>query len=171
MITDFQCNVVYLSSRLQGLCPKTYAHLILAFQKYGVEYRHLTDTNDIWCRDYMPVQMAENVFCGFTYAPDYLHDSEELLATRTDGNLLCRGLGFEVKQPSVPLILDGGNVIRCGHKIIMVEKVFKENGYSSNILKQAIEEHFMAELIILPWDQETVCRAGGRTGHGMLSRP
>lgn len=156
MITDFQCNVVYLSSRLQGLCPKTYARLILAFQKYGVEYRHLTDTNAIWCRDYMPVQMAENVFCGFTYDPDYLHDSEELLATRTDGNFLCRGLGFEVKQPSVPLILDGGNVIRCGHKIIMVEKVFKENGYSSNILKQAIEEHFMAELIILPWDQEEI---------------
>lgn len=104
----------------------------------------------------MPVQMAENVFCGFTYDPDYLHDSEELLATRTDGNLLCRGLGFEVKQPSVPLILDGGNVIRCGHKIIMVEKVFKENGYPSDILKQAIEEHFMAELIILPWDQEEI---------------
>lgn len=156
MITDFQCNVVYLSSRLQGLCPKTYARLILAFQKYGVEYRHLTDTNAIWCRDYMPVQMAENVFCGFTYDPDYLHDSEELLVTRTDGNLLCRGLGFEVKQPSVPLILDGGNVIRCGHKIIMVEKVFKENGYPSDILKQAIEEHFMAELIILPWDQEEI---------------
>ena len=156
MITDFQCNVVYLSSRLQGLCPKTYARLILAFQKYGVEYRHLTDTNAIWCRDYMPVQMAENVFCGFTYDPDYLHDSEELLATRTDGNFLCRGLGFEVKQPSVPLILDGGNVIRCGHKIIMVEKVFKENGYPSDILKQAIEEHFMAELIILPWDQEEI---------------
>lgn len=34
----------------------------------------------------MPVQIAENKFCGFYYTPDYLHETAELFATLTDGN-------------------------------------------------------------------------------------
>lgn len=153
MITDFQCNTVYLSSLLRRESPNTYAYLISALEKQGVEYRFLNNTNDIWCRDYMPIQVAEYVFCGFDYDPDYLHESEKLRASRTDGNQLCRDLGFEVKHSSIPLIIDGGNVIRCDNKIIMVEKVFKENKCSSKKLRKIIEEHFMAELIVLPWDE------------------
>lgn len=153
MITDFQCNTVYLSSLLQKECPKTYLHLIRALQKHNIEYKDLTGTNAIWCRDYMPIQISENAFCGFTYDPDYLHNSEDLLATRTDGNIICRRLGFNVKEPPIHLVLDGGNVIRCDNKIIMIEKVFNENRHPKKILQKIIEEHFMAELIVLPWDE------------------
>lgn len=104
----------------------------------------------------MPVQVAEDTFCGFDYDPDYLHESKELLATRTDGNMVCHDLGLEVKQPATPLIIDGGNVIRCDNKIIMIEKVFRENNYSKDNLAKAIEEHFMAELIVLPWDESEI---------------
>lgn len=153
MITDFQCNRVYLSSLLQKKSPKTYTSLLSALEKHGVEYRFLGNTNDIWCRDYMPVQVAENTFCGFDYDPDYLHKTEELLNTRTDMNLVCYDLGLEVKQPTIPLIIDGGNVIRCDNKIIMTEKVFKENRALRNKLIKTIEEHFMTELVLLPWDE------------------
>lgn len=153
MITDFQCNRVYFSSLLQRVSPKTYASLVSALEKHSVEYRLLVNTNDIWCRDYMPIQIAADTFCGFDYDPDYLHETKELLATRTDGNQICNDLGFEVKQPTMPLIVDGGNVIRCDNKIIMIEKVFKENRTSWKKLAKAIEEHFMAELVILPWDE------------------
>ena len=36
MITDFQCNTVYLSALLPGLAPVTYANLISALDKHGV---------------------------------------------------------------------------------------------------------------------------------------
>lgn len=153
MITDFQCNTVYFSSLLRRESPETYAGLIAALEKHGVEYRFLDNTNDIWCRDYMPIQATESVFCGFDYNPDYLQKSEKLQATRTDGNRVCRDLGFEVKQPPVPLVIDGGNAIRCGNKIIMIEKVFHENKYPRKELQKVIEEHFMAELVVLPWDR------------------
>ena len=156
MITDFQCNMVYLSSSLRRESPKTYASLVSALEKHGAEYRFLDNTHDIWCRDYMPVQVAEDIFCGFDYDPDYLHESKELLATRTDGNMVWHDLGLEVKQPATPLIIDGGNVIRCDNKIIMIEKVFRENNYSKDNLAKAIEEHFMAELIVLPWDESEI---------------
>ncbi|MDO4931912.1 MAG: agmatine deiminase family protein [Prevotellaceae bacterium] len=127
--------------------------MITALERHGVNYRFLNNTNDIWCRDYMPVQVAKDVFCGYTYDSDYLHDTEELLATRTDGNQVCSEHGFKVKVPEKPLVIDGGNVIRCGEdKIIMIEKIFSENNYEKGKLTKIIEEHFMAELIVLPWD-------------------
>ena len=39
MITDFQCNTVYFSALLQGRAPVTYANLISALDKHGVEHR------------------------------------------------------------------------------------------------------------------------------------
>lgn len=98
MITDFKCNTVCFSALLQGLAPVTYANMISVLDRYGIGYRLLPHTNDVWCRDYMPVQVADGVFRGFTYNPDYLQVSEELLATRTDGNVVCSEMGFEVKM-------------------------------------------------------------------------
>ena len=52
MITDFQCNTVYLSVLLPECAPVTYANLISALDKHGVEHRLIPNTNDVWCRDY-----------------------------------------------------------------------------------------------------------------------
>ena len=153
MITDFQCNTVYFSALLQGRAPVTYANLIAALDKHGIEHSLLPNTNDVWCRDYMPVQVADGDLRGFTYNPDYLQDTEEYLASRTDGNKLCREMGFDVKKPSRSLVIDGGNVIRCDDKLIMVEKVFRENPYPMAETAKAIEEHFNAEIIVLPWNR------------------
>ena len=153
MITDFQCNTVYFSALLQKRAPVTYANLISALDKHGVEHRLIPHTNDVWCRDYMPIQVAEGDFRGFTYDPDYLHGTAEYLASRTDGNEVCREMGFEVKMPFRPLVIDGGNVIRCDDKVIMVDKVFIENPYPMAETTKAIEEHFNAELIVLPWNR------------------
>ena len=46
MLTDFQCNRVYFSDRLQVLAPVTYEGLVAALEKHGVEYRLLSNTND-----------------------------------------------------------------------------------------------------------------------------
>lgn len=153
MITDFQCNTVCFSALLQERAPVTYANLISALDKHGIVHRLLPNTNDVWCRDYMPVQVAEGDFRGFTYDPDYLQGTEEYLASRTDGNKVCRETGLEVKMPSRSLVIDGGNVIRCDDKLIMVEKVFIENPYPMTETAKAIEEHFNAELIVLPWNR------------------
>ena len=75
------------------------------------------------------------------------------MASRTDGSEVCRDMGFEVKMPSMSLVVDGGNVIRCEDKVIMVEKVFIENPYPMAETAKAIEEHFNAELIVLPWNK------------------
>ena len=38
----------------------------------GVRIEIIPATADIWRRDYMPIQLDEDRFCQFVYAPDYL---------------------------------------------------------------------------------------------------
>ena len=52
MITDFQCNTIYFSALLKDLAPLTYANLISALDRYGIEHRLIPNTNDMWCRSY-----------------------------------------------------------------------------------------------------------------------
>ena len=69
MITDFQCNRVYFSSLLQRVSPKTYASMVSALEKHCVEYRLLVNTNDVWCRDYMPFKLQQIHFVALIMTP------------------------------------------------------------------------------------------------------
>ena len=45
----------------------------------GVPIEVIPGTADIWCRDYMPIQLDQDRFCQFVYAPDYLRGYEHLI--------------------------------------------------------------------------------------------
>lgn len=55
MIADYETNVVYFSSWLEKEYPKIYIDLVTVLKKNNVAYDIIPCTNDIWCRDYMPV--------------------------------------------------------------------------------------------------------------------
>ena len=51
-------------------------------------------------------------------------------------------------------MLDGGNVVKCGDKIVMTDKVFVENkNMSPEGVQWFLEEAFRYEIIFLPWDR------------------
>ena len=55
---------------------------------------------------------------------------------------------------TLDLVLDGGNVVKCGNKIVMTEKVFVENTERSrNEVQQLLEKAFQCEIVFLPWDK------------------
>lgn len=72
MIQDSQCNKVYVSSLLQDRCPGTFKGLTSVLDRHEVKWSLLQDTKDIWCRDYMPIQISVDQFAGYLYDPDYL---------------------------------------------------------------------------------------------------
>ena len=78
MLTDRLTNTVYFSSLMPEKCPILNAHLIDALQKRGIPYGYLSGTKDIWCRDYMPIQVNAERFVFFKYTPDYLQDKAGL---------------------------------------------------------------------------------------------
>ena len=122
----------------------------------------------IWCRDYMPIHYNHNNFWRFGYEPDYLRKYKTYRDHIPDAGWVVEQTGLEppldlsVDDPitSEPkILLDGGNVVSCGDKIIMTRKVFEENTYSLGKEKDFIdrlETQFSAHIVFLPWDRREI---------------
>lgn len=154
MLPDSLTNTVFLSEWLPEVCPTLYQSLTKVLKDNAVRYRILANTNDIWCRDYMPIQTDEKRFVSYKYYPNYLvdkHQEQYITNVRDVGNV-----DFLRQAEVVPLdlVLDGGNVVKCGNKIVMTEKVFVENKERSrNEIQRLLDEAFQCEIVFLPWDK------------------
>ena len=158
MLPDSLTNTVFLSEWLPEVCPTLYQNLTKVLKDNAVRYRILGNTNDIWCRDYMPIQTDEKRFVSYKYYPNYLvekHQEQYITNVRDVGNV-----DFLRQAEVVPLdlVLDGGNVVKCGNKIVMTEKVFVENKERSrNEVQRLLEEAFQCDIVFLPWDENEKC--------------
>ena len=78
MITDNLTNTVFFSDLLPKKCPTLNEHLVKALEENRIHYACLSETKDIWCRDFMPIQIAEDRFVSYKYTPNYLQDKTGL---------------------------------------------------------------------------------------------
>lgn len=153
MIAEWDANTLFISDLLEKKYPALVASLRAIL--IGVPIEIITGTADIWCRDYMPIQLDQERFCQFVYAPDYLRGHEELITSPDK----CR-LPFMLDCWQEPLVLDGGNVVASRTKVILTDKVYKENpGIERPRLRDRLEEVFQAECIFIPK------QAGDDVGH------
>lgn len=153
MISENYSNLVYFSSLLPERCPKTFGGLKEVLDRYGVEYRFLDGTKDIWVRDFMPIQVVPHVFELFRYNPDYLQDTAQHRASITDNYEISRHIATAPISDHRSIVLDGGNVVHDGSKVIMTTKVFEENpAWRVSELSMHLETAFGAKVIFLPWD-------------------
>lgn len=159
MITDDHTNTVYFSSLLPKKCPVLCTHIEEVLRNHGVTYAYLSGTKDIRCRDYMPVQIESNRLVFFKYTPDYLQDQrgrhlqtnpEEVFYV--EANHLQSSLDNSI---AIDLIIDGGNVVKCGDTIVMTEKAFVENKKKSRSeVEHMLREAFQCDITFLPWDRK-----------------
>ena len=151
MINDYQTNTVYLADGIRHYMPLA-INLFNALDSAGVEthlLRHTESAKHVWARDYMPLQLDENRFLQYRYAPDNLKNDPDYIPPY---ETICRGLHLKCKQTK--FVIDGGNVVKSGKRVIMTEKVFRENpGYTPEYLRKRLEETFECEVCIIPWDQ------------------
>jgi agmatine/peptidylarginine deiminase len=144
MIPDWDTNHLFLSDRLENEQPALFGSLRSALKDMPIDI--IPGTADIWCRDFMPVQLDENTFCQFIYAPDYLRGFEQLVTPPEK----CR-LPFMKNYRQEPIVFDGGNVVASRTRIILTDKIFKENpAVARPQLRQRLGEVFQAETIIIP---------------------
>lgn len=97
----------------------------------------------------MPVQCAPDCYVAYRYEPDYLRGQSQYIT-----NWKHVIAPSSISYVNSGLILDGGNIIPCGNKVILTEKVFSEN--PSMLPMQVIhrlDEAFQAETVIIPWDR------------------
>jgi len=152
MITNFETNKVYLA---KGMNSENYVNatgsLLGAMHSHKIHWSFLPLTTSllhIWARDYMPVQVSKNKFVHFNYSPDYLKDYPEY---KPNTSAILAELGLRVIDSDI--ILDGGNVISCGDKVIMTDKIFRENPhYDHDVLIDTLSQLLEAEIVLIPED-------------------
>jgi agmatine/peptidylarginine deiminase len=159
MITDNLTTNVFFSDLLPKKCPILNQHIAEALEANGIHYAYLSETKDIWCRDFMPIQVEEDSFVFFKYTPDYLQDPYYLcLQTDTEKvfragtNCLEHLLQHAVK---IDIVLDGGNVVKCGDTVVMTEKVLFENKDKTRAeVERILKDAFQSDILFLPWDRK-----------------
>ena len=181
MITDNLTNTVYFSGLLPVKCPILNASISEVLLKRGISFDYLKGTKDIWCRDFMPIQIQKDRLIAYKYTPDYLQDKRHIrLQTnpedvlQADSNELFRVLptcrvedvaldgmrSIPISKPivetiKIDLVMDGGNVVKCDDIVVMTEKVFVENSDKSrDVVEQILCDAFQCDILFLPWDRE-----------------
>lgn len=144
MIPDSETNHLFLSDRLSVEFPDLVDTLRSLLKSIPISI--IPGTSDIWCRDYMPIQLEKDRFCQFVYQPDYLKKYQHLVTPPER----CR-LPFMKDCRQVPIILDGGNVVASRTKVILTDKIYKENPTIPRPeLRQRLGDIFEAECIFIP---------------------
>lgn len=129
-----------------------------ALDRLGIEHMELKNTNDYWCRDFMPVRVFDDgAYSKYTYRPDYLWDKVSKRQYITDQSDACKGLDL-FAPTDMGIIFDGGNYVRCNGKVIMTDKIFMENPlWSAEELLRHLHHSLCAEIVIIPWDMRDPC--------------
>ncbi len=152
MITNFKTNKVYLA---KGMTSPKYidatGHLLATLHNKKIKWDFLPQTTSplhIWARDYMPIQVSKTKFVRFCYSPDYLKDYPEY---KPDTCAILSDLDIQVVDSDI--IVDGGNIISCGDKVIMTDKIFRENPHYDRLaLIDSLSQLLEAEIVLIPED-------------------
>ncbi len=149
MIENKNTNIVYLSDLLQTdeRFEKTCNRLKQILEKGNIKYKFLKSTKDIWCRDYMPIQVENDELIQFRYEPSYLKNEFNL---QSDPRTVCKANKIEPKFSNINL--DGGNIVNWNNKAIISDRIFDENLEYSDKSKliDELENLLNTEIIIIP---------------------
>jgi agmatine deiminase len=133
---DKYTDTVYFAACLKERYPSIFAESVIFLKSQGVKVKLLKGTENIWCRDYMPVQVGDH-FVKFRYA-----DSNFKHRKKPDPSLYKQ---FDCIPSNI--YLDGGNIMRFGYKTFITEQVMKDNpGLKVTKLEGLLE----SEIILLP---------------------
>lgn len=147
-------KVVFFSDLLSRKCPVLFQRITDTLKEHNIPYGVLNNTKDIWCRDYMPIQIDNDRLIYYRYNPDYLQTPYYKRTITDVSSIESLQHHFGQYAQFLDLVIDGGNVVICGNKVVMTEKVFAENkDKSPDEIRQLIKAAFQCDIIFLPWDK------------------
>lgn len=157
LILDKETNFVLLSKYITSY--KVWSQLSDELERHNVFYGFLSNTKDIWVRDFMPLQ-TYNGYCSYVYGPDYLMKDPELrtfisrVRDCMPSFLTCDFVPFPPILQNLCLVLDGGNLIKTDKHLIMTDKVFEENKKSSReMITELLKQTLGVTPVYIPWDK------------------
>lgn len=165
VIPENEKTKVVFSSLFERHYPKLALELSNIMRPYHKVFRALSYTKDYWVRDFMPIQVNENVFIKFVYNPDYLQNQKSYIS---DVDRIIKKCPFaqDFEIVDVPLVVDGGNMVFCkGMKnkketqyVVMTEKIFNENPefckWKLELILKSVFQNTNLIIVWLPWDRK-----------------
>lgn len=151
------CTSPYL--RTTSYCNGVAKDLFAALDRLGIQHMELSNTMDIWCRDYMPVLLFDDgYYATYQYQPDYLWDKKCNRKYITNQTNASKGLEINTSL-SMGLVFDGGNYVRHNDKrkstVFMTDKILMENSFwPSHELIVKLHLSLAADIVLLPWDMD-----------------
>lgn len=157
-ITTSTKQIVYVSELLKTKFPECFGRLTSILDKHNIKYALIKGTKDIWCRDYMPIQIESGKLIQFRYDPSYLKGNKEWEESRSDVKEVCKLNNFDVTFSDINI--DGGNVLICEGRAILSDRIFSENPeLKQEELLAKLSDLLECEIIIIP------AQNGDYTGH------
>lgn len=151
MIQDYQTDKVFLAGGLKHYMP-LYRNLLEALSAEDISVSTIPRTGSakhVWARDYMPIQLSMDNYMLYLYSPDYLLNDQDYIP---DYPSIVRDM--HLNCVTTDIVLDGGNVVKCGNKVIMTDKIFQENPkYDKHALLDELEQQMDAQIVLIPWDR------------------
>ena len=141
VIPEWETNYLYFSNLLPVFHPKLWAKIEKVLKELKINFSFLLNTKDIWCRDYMPVQVTRYKLIQFKYDPTYLNNFSSL---KTNPYSVITNMTIKDFVKFSDLILDGGSLVFSKNTILISDFVFKENTFLSkekilNIISELLE--------------------------------
>lgn len=145
-------STVYFSKHLKDHNFSEFTTILTqTLAKFGIPFGLLDNTNDIFCRDFMPIQVGNDQFVQFSLTKDYYYQKDRYKWTNPAP--ICKALGIDPIIPTYegkPIYFDGGNVILNPSRTmaIITEKVFADNDIPRDVLAGILTDVLQAEKII-----------------------
>lgn len=159
MIPAKQTNFLYFSKLLTTTdkYSRFWKNLKSILDTENIEYDFLDNTNDVWCKDYMPIQIDKGNFVQFVYDPDYLKtpDSEGL---KTNPAKVTKNLKLGHIELS-DMIVEGSNLVNFEKKVAVCDKIFRDNSFlkdKESVIGKLKEYLNFKEILILPTNRDDI---------------
>ncbi len=149
MIIDSETNTVYLADGIRHYMPMA-INLLEALYREGIDtcfLRHTESRKHVWVRDFMPIQIAPDRYLQYRYSPNYLKKDPDYIPQY---ETISRGLRLKCKKTD--LIIDGGNIVKLPDRVIMTDKVVKENPFTERYLTYRLEKELECDVCLIPRD-------------------
>ena len=140
--------ITFLSDKIIDRFPTFFGAIFTISRRENAFVRILEGTKDIWIRDYMPILLPSGKMIQFQYNPSYLKNGFEHL--RTESGLIEKQFGFPLSKSKV--VMDGGNYVRFGDKVLVCDRLFSENQHihKEELLNQLRYMFQASEIVVLP---------------------
>ncbi len=149
MIKEMETDFVYFPDLLTSNDKFTgvYKKIAKILDKHNIRHGLLKNTGNIWCRDFMPVQLDIDEFVQFRYEPSYLKGYMEFNTSPQD---VCAT--NNINPVFSQINLDGGNIVNWSDKAIISSRIFKENPEypDKRKLVSHIEKLLDVQVIVIP---------------------